>query len=632
MTDWLPFVVSGLVTGSVYSIAAMGLVVTYRTTGLFNFAHGAIGMAGAFAFYQVREEWGLPTPVAFVFAVLVFAPVLGTVVDRVLFRRMDQAAQATKIVVTMGLLILLQGLAVAIYGATPRPVEPFLPTSTFDLLDVTIGWDQVIIVALGFLILAALAGWFRYARTGVAMRAVVDDPRLAQAAGFSTTRLGALTWSLGAALATVSGVLFSPLLGLDSILLTLLVVQAYAAAVFGRLTSLPRTAVGALALGLAGSLSLKLFSGRPEFLNGLRPSLPFLFLFGALVFARRGSLRELGASVPWTGIASAGAGDWRPLAIVLVPMALLLSESRTFVLGFALVIACAFLSITVLTGTSGLISLTQAGFVGAGAFTYIHVTGAGAPFLVALVVAGLAVVPLGLAIAVPALRLPGLFLALATFGFGQLLDGLLFSTWSSFSGGGDGLRGSRPSVLQTDRAFVVFVIVVLLVLVVGIGRLRRSTLGRTLVALRDSPAAADALGIDPLWPRVSIFAISAFIAGVSGGLYAGLLQAASRTFFSTFTSLLWLTIVVVGGIQSVYGAVVGALLFYFVPDVLSGSGSPSVWLTPIFGTAAVLLARRPGGLVSLIARRVPRRIVAVRPVGSLAPHRPLTATEEAESV
>ena len=620
MSEWLPFVVSGLVVGSVYAIAAMGLVVTYRTTGLFNFAHGAIGMAGAFAFYQAREVWHLPTPVAFVFAIGVFAPILGWLIDRVLFRRMHEAAQTTKIVVTMALLIVLQGLAIAWFGATPRPVEPFLPTSTFLVLDVAIGWDQVIIVVLGLVVLGGLVGWFRFARTGVAMRAAVDNPRLTEAAGFSTARLGALTWALGAALASTAGVLFSPLLGLDSVLLTLLVVQAYAAAVFGHLTDLPRTAAGALALGLAGSLSLRVFSSHPAFLNGLRPSLPFVFLFGALVFARRGTLRELGASVPWAGAVRAGPGDWRVLALILVPMALLLSESRAFVFGFALVIACAFLSITALTGTSGLISLTQAGFVGTGAFAYIHLIRAGVPFWIALVLGAAAVVPLGLAIAVPALRLPGLFLALATFGFGQLLDGLLFSTWSWFSGGGDGLRGARPSVLRTDRAFVVFVVVVLILVVAGIGWLRRSTLGRTLVALRDSPSAADALGVDPLWPRVSIFAVSAFIAGVAGGLYAGLLEAASRTFFTTFTSLLWLTIVVVGGVESVYGAVVAALAFYFLPDVLAGSGSPSVWLTPAFGAAALVLARRPGGLVSLLGS-LRGRLVSVRPERTAAPVR-----------
>jgi branched-chain amino acid transport system permease protein len=612
VTDWFPFIVSGLVVGSIFAIAAMGLVVTYRTTGLFNFAHGATGMGVAYGFYVLHHDVGMPTALAILLALGVIAPVLGILVERLLFRGIDEAAQATKVVLTMALLIVLQGGAVAIFGATPKRVEPFLPTSTFRVSGVNIGWDQVIVVILGVVVLGVLTVFFRVNRTGTAMRALVDDRQLVQAAGFSANRLSSLTWALGGATAGLAGILFSPLLGLDSAILTLLVVQAYAAAVIGRLTSLPRTFVGALVLGLAGSLSLKIFSSQPTLLNGLRPSIPFIFLFGALVLARRGSLRELGTSAPWTGSVRAGSSSWWPLLVVLLPLTALLSETNVFSLGFALVIACAFLSLTVLTGTSGLISLTQAGLVGTGAFAYIHLINGGVPFWLALPLAGLVVVPLGVAIAVPALRLSGLFLALATFGFGQLIDGLLFGSWTWFSGAGDGLRGGRPSVFHSDRLYVAFVVVMLALIVAAIGQLRRTGLGRTLVALRDSPAAADALGVDPLWPRVAIFSISAFIAGVAGGLYAGLLEGAGAVFFNTFTSLLWLTIAVVGGIQSVYGAVVGAMLFYFVPELFSGGGSPSPWLTPVFGIGAILLARRPGGLVGLIADRWPSRLIAVR--------------------
>ncbi len=631
MSDWLPFVISGLVVGSIYAIAAMGLVVTYRTTGLFSFAHGATGMAVAYGFHQLREEAGLPTWLAFVLALGVLAPLLGIAADRLLFRDVDQAAQATKVVLTMGLLIVLQGGAVAIFGATAKRVPPFLPTSTFEVGTTNVGWDQLIIVIVGVAVLVGLTLFFRLARAGTAMRALVDDRQLVQAAGFSAQRLSALTWALGGATAGLAGILFSPLLGLDSATLTLLVVQAYAAAIFGRLTSLPRTFVGALALGLAGSLSLKVFASEPTILNGLRPSIPFIFLFGALVFARRGTLRELGTSAPWTGTVQAGSSSWWPLLVLLLPLTALLSDSRVLSLGFALVIACGFLSLTVLTGTSGLISLAQAGIMGTGAFAYVHFLDVGVPFWLALLLAGLVVVPLGVVIAVPALRLSGLFLALATFGVGQLIDGVLFGTWTWFSGGSDGLRGGRPSVFDSDRWYVAFVVVMLALIVFAMGQLRRTGLGRTLVALRDSPAAADALGIDPLWPRVAIFSISAFVAGVAGGLYAGLLEAPSAAFFNTFTSLLWLTIAVVGGIQSPYGAVVGALLFYFVPDLFSGGGTASPWLTPLFGVGAVLLARRPGGLVGLVSERWPGRLVAVRDRELVDVVRPMRASSSTGS-
>ncbi|HET7654983.1 MAG TPA: ABC transporter permease [Acidimicrobiales bacterium] len=610
--SWLPFVVSGLVAGSIYGIAAMGLVVTYRTTGLFNFAHGAVGMAVAYCFYVLRDEMGVPTALALLLCLVVIAPLIGAAVDRLFSRAADGASQATKVVVTMALLITLQGLAVAVFGAMPKRFAPILPTGTFRIASVAVGWDQVIVIALGVVILAGLTVFFRRSRAGTAMRAMVDDRDLARAAGFSATRIGVLTWSLGVATAGLAGILFSPLLGLDSVILTLLVVQAYAAAIFGRLTSLPRTFVAALALGLAGSLVLRALGSHPTLLNGLRPSIPFAFLFLVLVVARRGTLRELGVSAPWAGSvrASAASGRW---LLLLLPLVVVLSPARVFSLGFALVIACALLSITVLTGTSGLVSLAQAGLAGVGAFAYIHLTGAGVPFWLALPAAGLAVIPLGIAIAVPALRLSGLFLALATFAVGQLIDGLLFSTWTWFSGAGDGLRGGRPSVLESDRLYVAFVILVLVGLVALVGAMRRTGLGRSLVALRDSPQAATSLGMRALWPRVAVFSVSAFIAGVAGGLYAGLLQAASGAFFNTFTSLLWLTITVVGGVEHPYGAVVAALLFYFVPDLASSGGPASPWLTPAFGVAALVLASRPGGLVGWVAERLPGRLVAVAP-------------------
>jgi branched-chain amino acid transport system permease protein len=546
----------------------------------------------------------------------VVAPAVGLIVDRLLFRRLDDASQASKIVVTLGLLTLLQGGVAATFGSKTQNVQPFLPQHAVKISSVYVGYDQMITVALSVAILGALLLFFRRSRLGLTMRAVVDNRQLTETSGFESSRITMFTWALGVVLAGLAGILFSPLLGLDTTTLTLLVVQCYAAAIFGRLVGLTRTFFAALALGIADSLALKVFSHFPALLNGLRPSLPFIFLFLVLVFAKRGSLRELGVSAPWSGTVRTYATQWWLVPALLVVVAFVLPTSRVFSLGFAVVLACAFLSITVLTGSSGLISLTQAGLAGTGAFTYIHLThSAGMPFLLALVLAGLAAVPLGVAIAIPALRLPGLFLALATFGFGELIDGLLFNGWRWFSGSADGLRGSRPSMLHSDRDFVLFLIAVLALYLLAVSQLRRRALGRALVALRDSPAAAEALGINPLWPRLAIFALSAFMAGVAGGLYAGLLETASSAFFSVFTSLIWVTIVVVGGVESPFGALIGALLFGFFPTFFATSTGATItkWLTPGFGLGAILLARQPGGLAALLGWLSPRRLVRVRP-------------------
>jgi branched-chain amino acid transport system permease protein len=615
MTDLFPFVVAGVVTGCIYAIAAMGLVLTYRTTGLFNFAHGAMGMTVAYAFYQLRTEWGWPTALSMLLALAVVAPALGVAIDRLLFRSLARASQASKVVVTVGLLILLQQGAEIIYGSGSRPVAPFLPQSSIDLGSVQVGYDQIAIIVIAGLVLGGLTVFLRSSRLGVAMRAVVDDRDLVESAGFPSDRVTMVTWALGVFLAGLAGILFAPLVELSPIVLTLLVVKAYGAAILGRLVSLPLTLVGGIVIGLAEALSLKIFENNAQFVNRLRPSLAFIVLFAVLVFARRGALRELGVSAAWQGIVRGRELSARGLAILctgLVVATVVLSDTHVFVLGNAIVLACIFLSLTALTGTSGLINLGQAALAGTGAFMYIHLTKDwGVPFWLALVLAALTVVPMGVAIAVPALRLPGLFLALATFGFGQLVDGLLFG-WTEFSGGQDGLRGNRPSLLSTDTRYVLFLIVMLALFLVAIGLLRRSSLGRTLVAMRDSPLATETLGVNLLWPKIAVFAVSAFLAGLAGALYAGQLQVASKTFFMTFNSLLWVAVVVVGGVQSAIGAVVGAFLLTWSPELLGSNTTLLEYVAPAFGLGAILLARQPGGLVSVLRGLTPNRLFVVR--------------------
>jgi branched-chain amino acid transport system permease protein len=620
--DLAPFVVAGIVTGCIYAIAAMGLVLTYRTTGLFNFAHGAMGMVVAFGFYQLRTEWGVPTAISILIALAIVAPLLGTVIDRLLFRSLEGSSQASKVVVTIGLLILLQQGAEIIYGTGSRRVEPFLPTGHINAGSVRIGYDQMIIVAVAFVVLGTLTVFLRSSRMGVAMRAVVDNRDLVDLAGFKPERITTFTWALGCLLAGLAGILFAPLVELSPIALTLLVIKAYAAAILGRLVSLPLTLLGGIAVGVAEAVSLKLFDSNPEFVNRLRPSLAFILLFGVLLLAKRGTLRELGVSAPWQGVVRAKEltlGRIGVLVASLAVLALTLSEARVFVLGNAIVLSCIFLSLTVLTGTTGLLNLGQAALAGSGAFMYIHLTTDwGVPFWLALVLAGLSVVPLGLAIAVPALRLPGLFLALATFGFGQLVDGLLFG-WYPFSGGQDGLRGTRPSLLQTDLRYVLFLVVMLALFMLVVRGIRGTALGRTLTAMRDSPTATETMGVNLLWPKMAVFAASAFMAGVAGALYAGHLQVASKNFFFTFNSVVWVAVVVVGGVQSALGAVLGAFLLTWAPEVLASHDALLDYITPAFGLGAILLARRPGGLVSLLSQLSPSRLITARPSGPAAP-------------
>ena len=207
MRDYLPYIVVGLGAGSVYAIAAMGLVVTYKTSGVFNFAHGAVGMAATYVFYSLRVDAGWPTALAAAVAVLGVGPAMGVVIDRLLLRRLAGAPSSTYVVVSLWLLVALQGFFLAVYGAAPRRVEPFLPRSTFRLPGVNVGWDQAILVVIAAVSGLGLVLFFR-TRFGILTRAVVDDRDLSQLARVDAAGVTSASWIIGCAFAALSGVLF----------------------------------------------------------------------------------------------------------------------------------------------------------------------------------------------------------------------------------------------------------------------------------------------------------------------------------------------------------------------------------------------------------------------------------------
>jgi branched-subunit amino acid ABC-type transport system permease component len=606
MRDYLPYIVVGLGAGSVYAIAAMGLVVTYKTSGIFNFAHGAVGMAATYAFYTLRVDAGWPTVLAAAVAVLGVGPAMGVVIDRLLLRRLVGAPSSTYVVVSLGLLVALQGIFVATYGAAPRRVEPFLPQSTFRLPGVNVGWDQAILVGIAALSGLGLVLFFR-TRFGVLTRAVVDDRDLATLARVDAGRVTSASWVIGCAFAALSGVLLSPILGVDAVILTLLVIQAFGAAAVGRLVSLPLTYAGALAIGVAASLSTKFVVDHPS-LAGVPASLPFVVLFAVLVFSRRGKFADLTRTDQRAGGAGGVAGARFP-ARLLVGLALVgaflpgrLDSARlltaTAVVAFVLI----FSSLGLLVGMSRQVSLCHVVFVALGATTLARLLDAGVPYLPALLLAGLILVPVGAVVAIPAIRLSGLFLALATFGFGVLAQNLLYQTKAGF-GGKAILSIDRPELfgvsLRGDTAYYVFVLLVVVAGVAAVEVMRVTRLGRILRALADSPLGVQSLGINPVVPRVLVFCFTAFLAAVAGGLLGTLTLSVNAQTFDFFQSLLWVTVLVTAGPSSLGGAVIAAVALVWVPTVFT-SRAVVEWQPVAFGVAAIFLAQARNGLVGLI--------------------------------
>ncbi|HEV3496226.1 MAG TPA: branched-chain amino acid ABC transporter permease, partial [Actinomycetes bacterium] len=398
-------------------------------------------------------------------------------------------------------------------------------------------------------------------------------------------------------LAGLTGVLIAPTLGLDAILLTLLVVQAFGAAAVGAFSSLPVTYAGGLVVGIAAALATKFVATTPS-LSGLPPSMPFLVLFVTLLVIPRRRLAvatgprraipdrtPLPPALPRAGLV-AGA-----VALLAVP-ALVGARLPVYINGLTFVLV--FLSLGLLVHLSGQISLCQAAFAALGATTFSHLTsGLGLPWLVALVLAGVAVVPLGAFVAVPAIRLAGIYLALATFGLGVLMERVVFSTGLMF--GGRGFRvAARPDGFAGDRAFYYVVLAVVAVAAALVVALTRSRLGALLRALGDSPVALATHGLSTNVTRVLVFCISAFLAGVAGALFIAAPGQASGVGFGSFQSLMWLAVLTLAGTRLLASPFLAAGLLVVLPAYAAG------WFTAeyqsmAFGALAIAVALSADG-------------------------------------
>lgn len=600
MEQLLAFTVVGLVTGAIYAVAASGLVLTYTTSGVFNIAHGAVGMLMAFVYWQLRFDWGWPTPVALVAVLFVIAPLFGVVVERTLARNLSSASLVSSLVVTIGLLLVLMAAAFNLWPPAGRRVDGFFAPNGVDLGVVYVTWHEVIAVAAAASVAVGLRLLLFRTRTGVTMRATVDHRSLASLTGARPAHSSMLSWALGSSLAALAGILLAPVLQLNVQALTLLVVNAYAAAMVGRLVSLPLTFAGAVALGLVESYAVGYLPSTGTLAN-VRLAIPTLMLFAVLLVLPETKLRS-GSAVaarmpPMAGLARSvvTAGAFVAVATVFASMAaddVLGDLSRGLALGLIA------LSLVPLTGWAGQVSLCQMTFAGVGALVATKVADDGSPagLLAAAVAAGL----VGAVVALPALRLRGLYLALATLAFASFMDNVVFVRADAFGNFGavavDRLQLGGTSFASESAYFVVLATAFALA-AVGLLGARRSSFGRKLSALRDSPAACATMGMNLTVVKLQVFALSSAIAGVGGALFAGLQQSASADDYTMFAGLPVVLLAVLGGITAVTGALVGGLVlagFPVLADQVSWLDSLAI-LGP--GLIGLTLARQPDGLV-----------------------------------
>ena len=634
MSEFLIFVITGLTAGAVYSLAGVGLVLTYKTSGVFNFAHGALATVSAYALYTLLVEHGWPWGYAVPVVIVGVGTIMGLLLEP-LARRLRTASLSVQVSCTVGLLLAIEAVALLMFGSDLREVPQFLPAGGFELAGAPIQWSAVITLGFALVVTAALGVGLRTTRSGLAMRALVDDEDLLELNALNPRRVRRLAWVIGSMLAAASGVLFAPLLPLDPVQLTLLVVSAFGAAAIGRFTSLYMTFAGGLVIGVLASLATRYLTS--SLLAGIPPSLPFIVLFVVILVIPKGRL-ALPVSAArlqpaWSAPARlqilGGVVVIGVLATVPSFAGFRLTEWTTAVATIGI-----FLSLSLLVKTSGQVSLCHVTFAAIGACTFSHlVSGQGWPWFAALIAAGVIALPIGALLAIPAIRLSGLYLALATLGFGILVEYVFYSQNYMFGTGGNGLPMPLPSFGSgpiSGTAFYFLVLAIIAVIAVAVVGLTRGRLGLLLRALGDAPTALETTGASTIVTRVLVFCLSAFIASLAGALIGVAQTTVSSASYPPFLSLTYLAVITVALGQAPWDALIAGLLVTLIPAYITG-GNTATYLQLIFGGSAVLMALTPAsarGVPAPIAnavdrafgqRRRPAPAPAPAPTGPAAP-------------
>ena len=646
MSDLLTFVVAGVTVGSVYALVATGLVLTYRISGVLNFAHGALAIVAVDAYIWFSFNLGLPWPAGAALAVVGVGGLAGLLLER-LARFLVSVAPARQVVATIGLLVAIQSASTLVgphlFGSHPHVVPPPLPGGTVSVIGVNVGEDQIIIMAVSLVVTLALGAFLARTRSGLAMRAVVSNPELLDLAGTSPVAVRRGGWMIGSMFAGLSGVLLAlaPTYGLESGTVSLVVLPSFAAAALASFTSLPLAYAGGLLVGVVSALLTKYVT--VGWLLGLSATSPFVILFLATIalsLGRRGRPagrpprsppRRRAGGRPWAPLVPA-AGAAAVLAVVPVWAGFGIGSYTT-----TLVYAILFMSLGLLLKTGGMASLCQFSFAAVGATAFGRLTTvAHLPWFLSLLLAVLAAALAGAVVAVPAIRLSGSYLGLATVAFGFVLADLVYPTNLMFGTSVTELQASRPDFAGSDTAYYYLVAFFVVLSALAVWVVTRSRLGRLVAGLADSPLALQAQGASTNVTRLLVFLMSAAVAGLAGALLGGLNDYVTSNYFSPEASLTLLAVLFVVRLSDPWDALVAAAVFYFLPEKIS-LHQASTWVSFAFGTLAVYTVLTDGrgrrwpsitdGMIRLVrgdhrplTSSPPRVRPSVHPAGAAAPH------------
>lgn len=608
-------VVLGLVVGLSYSLLALGLVLTYKSTRIVNLAHGEVGAVAAASLALLVNDHGLPYWVAFA-AALGIAAMSGGVVEMTVIRRLRKAPRLILLVATLGVaqlfLLITYVLTESVRNRAvgyPKPFTASPTVGTFLVLNVS----HVMILLIVPIATLALVAFFRFTSIGVAVRASAEESELARLTGIPVRWISTLVWMLAAALSGLTAIALSPGKGLytSESLAPGLLLRALTAAVIGRMTNLPIAFAAGIGIGIVEQV---IFWNKP--IGGEVELVLFLIILVALLLQgrRRHRAREDEAS-SWAftqaaraiprqlqGVRWVRSMNWSlglaALAIaVVIPLAL--SNSQTFLLTTVVSFSIVALSVTLLTGYAGQISLGQIGLFGVGAAaSYQFTANLSIPFVASVVLAGFASAAVSLTIGVPALRIRGLSLAVTTLGFALVAQKwLIGQNWMT----GIGVTAGRPSIgpanFATQRSYYYIALGGLVVAVLLTRNLLRSGVGRNFVAVRDNESGAAAFTVPLIRTKLIAFAAAGFLAGVAGAIYGHGIQSFSVNNFGVSESLRIVSVAIMGGLGSIPGAIAGAAFVYGIDRVVD---VPQLRLmTTSFGLLLILMFL-PGGFAQIL--------------------------------
>lgn len=610
----------GIFTGAAYALVAVSITLMFRSTGVLSFAHAAFATTGAYLYYDFSILRSWPTPIAALGA-LALTVVYGLVIERFAIRRVRGASSATKLIVTLGVVALTIGLMLQFYGFEPVKAEFLLPQGSFVLRKVHVSYQE----ASMLLVAAASAlslGWFLKAtRFGVAVRGVAQNAEAARLMGVSLTTVARFNWGVGALLAGITGILTAPLAPINAGSSVLLLVKALTGTLFGGLASLPLAFVGGITVGVVQAVTV-IQSNKPG-----AQELATLFMVVALLVFRRSwavEIRDESAGAHghrrWAlprlafldsrpvRLSMRTAGITAIAGLALIAIVMPMSSNRwAFVGAVGLYYVIEALSLVLLVGWGGQVSLMQGAYVGIGAFMTVFLVGRwGWPLELAIPSAALSGVAMGAIVGIPALRLTGLQFGIASLAFGGATAEWLLQR-PSFPRYMD--RGEMFGIdIFSDTNLYFIMVPVTLFLYWMVWNVRRSTYGALLISARDASSTVAHFGADPKRTRMWAFLLASFIASLGGAFYGVLITSVQPSQFSVLLSMSLLIYAVVGGLQSLLGPLIAGFMFGVLPQIVQDlQGAQDTRPTAIPDIVAglfliVLISWRPDGIASLFRR------------------------------